>query len=88
MCLLHLALRRAKPGSPEWADLGIALDVVLSFVLVALVIGFGLLAELPPTLLPVWSFAVVLNVLGAGISRLSSSVEALTAPGRRASSIR
>lgn len=55
---------------PGREDLGIALDVFLSFGLVAVVIGGGLIPHLPPWSLPIWNVAVVLNVLGAGIGRL------------------
>ena len=66
-CFTAVALGRGN-------DVGIALDVFLSFSLVALVVGAGLLAHLPAPALPVWNTAVVLNVLGAGIGRLLEAV--------------
>jgi hypothetical protein len=66
-CLTALAFGRGN-------DVGIALDVFLSFSLVALVVGAGLLARLPAAALPVWNAAVVLNVLGAGGGRLLEAV--------------
>ena len=67
VCLTALVLR-ARP------DLGLAIDVFLSFALVALVIGAGLFARLPSGTPPIWNLAVVLNVLGAGTGRLFSAL--------------
>jgi hypothetical protein len=50
--------------------LGLAVDVFLSFGLVAIAIGAGLLSDAPAWTLPIWNIAVVLNVLGAGVGRL------------------
>ncbi|NVB79137.1 MAG: hypothetical protein HOV81_12120 [Kofleriaceae bacterium] len=69
VCLTEAALRRR--GSD---DIGLALDVFLSFGLVALVVGCGLLLRLPAWALPIWNIAVVLNVLGAGVGRLFDAV--------------
>jgi hypothetical protein len=55
-------------------DLGTSLDVLLSFTLVAAMVGFGLLGSLPAAELTVWNAAVVLNVLGAGLSRVGATV--------------
>jgi hypothetical protein len=73
VCVADLLLGRSGRGEAR-GDLGIAVDVCLSFALVALVIGAGWLARVPPRLLPVWNAAVVLNVLGAGIGRLLSAL--------------
>lgn len=69
VCLTDVLLR-----SRERTDLGIALDVFLSFGLVAVVIGGGLLLRLPGWALACWNAAVILNVLGAGIGRLLSAL--------------
>lgn len=61
----------------EWHDLGNALDVFLSFVIVAYVIGSGLIGMLDSSSLQVWNVAVILNVLGAGYARLLSSYRKL-----------
>lgn len=74
VCLTELVLGRYD------ANLGLALDVFLSFALVALVVGFGWIVRLPPWALPVWNLAVVLNVLGAGAGRLYSAVRRVRAP--------
>lgn len=73
VCLTDVALHRlAGRAAPE--DLGLAIDVFLSFALVALVIGLGLLRHLPAWALLTWNAAVVLNVLGAGVGRLFAAL--------------
>lgn len=62
------------PWGKTYDDLGIALDVFLSFSLVALVVGAGLLTRMPSWGLRMWNTAVVFNVLGAGIGRLLGSL--------------
>ncbi|AKU97696.1 hypothetical protein AKJ09_04360 [Labilithrix luteola] len=74
VCLLDLVVRRLEKGDSP-SDLGIALDVFLSFALVAVVVGFGVIPRIPAWALPVWNMSVVLNVLGAGIGRLLSSLQ-------------
>lgn len=69
VCLLDFVMRRFDRKDPE-SDLGIALDVFLSFALVAAMVGLGLIPRIAPRWLPVWNVAVVLNVLGAGVGRL------------------
>ena len=72
VCLTDLALRRFGD-----ANIGLAVDVFLSFTLVAVVIAFGLLLRVPAWALPIWNLAVVLNVLGAGVGRLFGAVRSL-----------
>lgn len=74
VCLLDLVVRRLEK-SEHPSDLGIALDVFLSFALVAVVVGFGVIPRIPAWALPIWNLSVVLNVLGAGIGRLLSSLQ-------------
>lgn len=71
VCLTDVALRRLAGAS---GDLGLAVDVFLSFSLVAVVIGFSLLGHLPRWALVTWNAAVVLNVLGAGVGRLFAAL--------------
>ena len=66
VCLADVLLGR---GAAE-RELALAIDMFLSFTLVAAVVGFGLLLRLPGWALATWNLAVVLNVLGAGIGRL------------------
>lgn len=77
-CTLSWLVRRVRafPTAPGQAveDLGNALDVLVSFCLVAVMVGFGLLGALPAGELAVWNVAVVLNVLGAGLGRVTSSI--------------
>lgn len=68
VCLAQMALQRLRPAGG--ADLGLAIDVLLSFVLVAVMVGFGLIPRLGATEALVWNASVVLNVLGAGVGRV------------------
>jgi len=70
VCLIAILLGRPRE------DLGTSIDMLLSFALVALMIGFGWLAVLDPTELAVWNISVILNVLGAGFGRLFLSLRA------------
>lgn len=75
-CSLAFALRPfGGPSRPaeKWRDLGNSLDVLLSFALVALMIGAGRLRSLPPGRLTAWNACVILNVLGAGLGRFGDS---------------
>ena len=74
-------LQRALPGRaplPMRRDLGAAADVLMSFLLVALMIGLGRLASMPPGRLAAWSACVILNVLGAGLGRFGASLRDLS----------
>lgn len=75
VCTTDLLVRAMGRGQRR-PDVGLALDVLLSFVLVAVMIGFGWLARLPAPLLGVWNVAVIFNVLGAGVGRLWSALRA------------
>ena len=61
----------------RWRDLGDSLDVLLAFVLVALMIAFGRLSLMTPDRLAAWNVCVILNVLGAGLGRFGASVRDL-----------
>lgn len=69
VCVADLALRKYRARG-----LGLAVDVFVSFALVAVVVGAGLIARVPAWALPLWNFSVVLNVLGAGVGRLASAL--------------
>lgn len=73
VCLSDLLVQKIKRGAPD-AELGLALDVFLSFALVALVVGAGGIGHMSARELALWNTAVVLNVLGAGIGRLMSAL--------------
>jgi hypothetical protein len=75
--LVHLLKRPKKERVHQWMDFGNSLDVVVSFSLVAFMIGGAYLKELPSTYLHWWNIAVILNVFGAGSSRLGSSIKNL-----------
>ena len=77
-CVLSLVVRAfKKPTSnekPVWQELGNSVDVLLSFVIVAFMLGGGFLKLLKPAQLMLWNISVILNVLGAGSMRLSQSL--------------
>lgn len=57
-------------------DLLLAIDTFLSFAIVAVMVGLGLVRELPDPLRRAYDLAVVLNVLAAGVERLWSVARA------------
>ena len=63
-----------KPG--DWNERMLALDMFFSFTIVAAMLWFGGLALLDPRLGKVWDLAVVLNVMGAGATRVYESMRA------------
>ena len=77
LAFTHPTVRAPGAKRTKWHDLGNATDVLLSFTLVALIIGTGRIRELPPLQAAAWNIAVILNVLGAGAARFSSSLRNL-----------
>ncbi len=75
VCTLALVTDRFLRSG--WDELGVATDVLLSFSLVALMVGGGFLPALGITGLWFWNLCVVLNVMGAGISRMASALRGL-----------
>ena len=73
VCLLQAATQAVRP-TVRGANVGTALDMMLSFVLVAAMIGASELGHLTPAWLSAWNVAVVLNVLGAGTLRLAEAL--------------
>ena len=73
-CALDFVFKKITPRAVE---LGTALDVMLSFTLVAAMVGFDLFHLLPHAALSVWTSCVVLNVLGAGVARLGQAIDAI-----------
>jgi hypothetical protein len=76
-CLSLVVRALKKPTSnekPVWQELGNSVDVLLSFVIVAFMLGGGFLKLLKPAQLMLWNISVILNVLGAGSMRLSQSL--------------
>ena len=74
----QLVLAPAGKSKRTLQDFGNSADVLISFALVAYMVGAGRLGQLPPRLLSFWNAAVVLNVLGAGLGRFSESVRNLS----------
>jgi hypothetical protein len=79
VCTAQWVVSRVRPGQESWRQLGLSIDTMLSFALVAAMIGFGWLVYLPHASLGVWSGSVVANVLGAGLGQLADSVRELQA---------
>jgi len=81
-CFLSFAARSLSGAArrSRWTlqDFGNSLDVLISFGLVAYMVGAGRLKELGSPALDYWNAAVVLNVLGAGLLRFTESVRNLT----------
>jgi hypothetical protein len=79
-CALALAAGAPSSNVPlaKRRDLGAALDVLLSFALVAIMIGTGKIRALPPAQLAAWNACVILNVLGAGLGRFGASLRNLS----------
>lgn len=80
-CFISFLVRLIKKPEMDrkslWQDLGNSSDVLLSFILVATVIGTGAIGKLPADHLATWNLAVILNVLGAGSGRLTASIKNL-----------
>lgn len=74
--ILKLISKNASPNGLNFQDLGNSVDVLLSFVLVAVMIAFGKLALLSPHEIFIWNLCVIFNVLGAGLSRFGQSIKA------------
>lgn len=71
-CVLSNVGRALDARSPQggWEALLLAVDTLLSFAIVAFMIGFTLLPGLPAALRRTWDVAVVMNVLAAGLERV------------------
>ncbi len=65
-------------NSVAWKEFGTALDVMLSFALVAIMVGGNLFHYLAGWEMHLWSASVVVNVLGAGITRIFLSIQQVT----------
>lgn len=80
-CFLSYIVRIIKKPNvnvkSKWQDLGNSLDVLLSFAIVGYVIGGGFISDIPASHLTIWNISVVLNVFGAGYSRLEASIRNL-----------
>jgi hypothetical protein len=75
--IVRLVTRPAAHMKSKWQDLGNSLDVLLSFSLVAYMIGGGFIKSLSIDHLFIWNVSVILNVFGAGSSRLTTSIKNL-----------
>ena len=78
ICVIHGVVTRLRGPGAAFAELGLALDAGLAFVLVAAMIAAGQIARLSSSWLAAWNVAVILNVLGAGALRLTDAVRGAT----------
>ncbi|MFZ4578213.1 MAG: hypothetical protein ACOYOB_07410 [Myxococcota bacterium] len=69
---LGRALDRQRPIA-TFEPLLLAFDTLLSFGIVATMIGFGRIASLPTPMVGIWELAVIANVLGVGVERVWTS---------------
>lgn len=76
-CLFNLILEPTRMGS----DLGNALDILVSFTIVAVVIGAGFITKMDPQLLRLWNICVIFNVMGAGLGRFGESLKKISQTG-------
>jgi hypothetical protein len=54
----------------RYEQLGLALDTLLAFIIVATMIWFGRIGSLSPLVQRVWELSVIANILGVGIERV------------------
>ena len=59
-----------RRGGKRWEPVLLALDTLLAFAIISLMIWFRLLPHLPPLLGRVWDLAVVANIVAVGLERL------------------
>jgi hypothetical protein len=79
-CLLSIFTARLgyKQASREQMhDFGNSLDMFFAFLMVAYMVGFSQLGNLNSEQLALWNISVVLNVLGAGLARLTTTLDNL-----------
>jgi hypothetical protein len=77
VCLLTMFFEMIKGNSENgkaWKEFGTALDVMLSFFIVAVIVGGDLTRYFPKFGMTLWSMSVVINVLGAGLSRMMQAI--------------
>ncbi len=73
VCLLSVVSKK-HPVLSKWRDSGEALDIMLSFMIVAVVVGQNLFVFMDGAQVKLWNICTVVNVLGAGIARLGASI--------------
>jgi hypothetical protein len=78
LALMGRQLGKILNFNPEMTeDIGESLDVLFSFLIVAIVIGSGAITKYSPEMIKFWNISVILNVLGAGSFRVFQSVKKL-----------
>ena len=69
-------MNRRMPFFKQKEAIGEAVDTMLSFAIVAIVVGNTLFVYLDPWQAWTWNMCTVVNVLGAGISQLQATIYA------------
>ena len=73
VCLLSIVSKK-HPALSKYRDSGEALDIMLSFTIVAFVVWQNLFTLMNAAQVKLWNICTVVNVLGAGIARLGTSL--------------
>ena len=73
VCLLSIISKKHSAMS-KYRDFGEALDIMLSFMIVSFVVWQNLFTLMDETQVKLWNICTVVNVLGAGIARLGTSI--------------
>lgn len=79
ICTANLLASLLGRRDRHWSEMAASVDVAVSFLLVAVVVGGNFLRLLPGFGIAAWSTAVVLNVLGAGLSQVNQAYTRLQA---------
>jgi hypothetical protein len=78
VCFLAFLFYKLAPKNTHniefWKDLGAAIDVFLSFAIVSFMVGANMFSYLSSSYNILWSISTVINVMGAGFSRITYSV--------------
>jgi len=59
-----------RRGGRRWENLMLAVDTLVTLLIVSAMIWFNSIPKLPPALLSLWNVAVVTNITGVGIQRV------------------
>ena len=73
VCTVNLLLQCLGRRGQAWQEMASAVDLFLSFAIVAIVIGAGFLKRFSPVEMCAWNVAVIANVLGAGLFQINQA---------------
>jgi hypothetical protein len=79
VCFLAFMFKTFHPKHTKniefWRDVGGAVDIMLSFLLVSIMVGGNLFPYVTYIEILAWNYSTVVNVMGAGTSRMISSIQ-------------